>query len=45
MENNNIVEDIKKIVFNIIEQEYTKYLKEHKILLINKDKLKSIILY
>lgn len=43
MENNHIVEDTKKIVFNIIEEEYTNYLKENKILLINKDKLKSVI--
>ena len=39
----NIIEDIKKYSFNIIEDEYKNYLKTHNLLLIDENKLKSII--
>jgi len=39
----NLVEDIKSIIFNDIDEMYKNYLKEHKILLIEKENLNSII--
>ena len=43
LDNSIILDTIKKSIYNIIEEEYKKYLETHKLLLIEKTKLEKIV--